>query len=154
MERLNTMTPALRRELAGLPENVLTHRPAEGEWSINEICGHLHDNGQVLHRRLFVMIELEEPRLEPYDQEALVRDRNPQATPIEELLSEFAAQRAETVEMLADLVHWNWARQGRHAERGRLSIRQLVDRALQHDEPHLEQIRRLKELAQSATARR
>ncbi len=46
--------------------------------------------------------------------------------------------------MLADLVHWNWARQGRHEELGRLSIRQLVDRTLRHDETHLEQIRGLK----------
>ncbi len=46
--------------------------------------------------------------------------------------------------MLGDLVHWNWARTGRHEELGRISIRQLVDRAIAHDETHLEQIRALK----------
>ena len=48
----------------------------------------------------------------------------------ESLLAEFSIKRAETVEMLADLVHWNWARAGRHEELGRISIRQLVDRRI------------------------
>ena len=152
VEALNAMSPALQRELDGLSEAALTFRPAEGEWSIKEVCGHLRDDAQFLHRRLFAMIKLEEPRLEAWDQEALMRERNPQATPIDELLAEYTAQRGETVEMLADLVHWNWARQGRHAERGRVSIRQMVDGAVRHEEAHLEQIQRLKEQAQNARA--
>jgi len=149
VERLNAKAATLRSEVEGLPESVLTHRPAEGEWSIKEVVGHLCDHAQFLHRRLFMMINLEEPRLELYDQEALVRERNPQGVPIKQILNEFSTQRAETIDMLADLVHWNWARQGRHAELGRLSIRQLVDRALLHDESHFEQVRRLK--AEAAT---
>ena len=154
VERLNANTATLRREVAGLPEAVLTYRPGGGAWSIKELCGHLRDHAQFLHRRLFTMIKLEEPRLESYDQEALVREHNPQAAPIEELLAELTAQRNATVELLADLVHWNWARQGRHAELGRVSIRQLVDRALQHDDTHLAQIRGLKEEAASAVGNR
>lgn len=145
VERLNANTTALRAELTGLSEAVLTYRPKEGEWSIKEICGHFCDYAGLLHKRLFAVIKLEEPRLEPQDQEALVRKREPQAAPIEELLAEFASQRAETVEMLADLVHWNWARQGRHWAWGRVSIRQLVERAIQHEDEHLAQIRALKE---------
>ncbi len=152
VEALNAMSPALQRELNGLSEAVLTLRPADSEWSIKEVCGHLRDDAQFFHQRLFAMIKLEEPRLEAWDQEALVHERNPQAAPIDELLAEFAAQRGETVEMLADLVHWNWARQGRHAELGRVSIRQQVERKVRHDEAHLEHIRRLKEQAQSASA--
>jgi hypothetical protein len=149
VERLNALTPALRREVAGLPEDALTYRPKEGEWSIKEVCGHLCDDARFLHKRLFVMIKQEQPYLASWDQDEKMRERNAQATPVEELLAEFSAQRAETVEMLADLVHWNWARQGRHAEFGRLSIRQLVDRAVRHDEAHLAQIRRLREGAES-----
>ena len=147
IERLNTNSAALRSELAGLPEAALARRPSELEWSIKEIVGHLRDHAQFLHRRLYMMIKLEEPRLEAYDQEALVRDRHPQAEPIEQLLGEFSAQRGETLNMLGELVHWNWARTGHHEELGRISIRQLVDRAVAHDEAHLAQIRSLKEAA-------
>ena len=152
VERLNVATPVLHREVEGLRESVLTYRPEESEWSIKEVCGHLCDNAQILHRRLFTMINLEEPRLEPWDQHELVRERSAGAVRIEKLLAEFSAQRAETVEMLADLVHWNWARQGRHPSHGRLSIRQLVDRAIAHEEDHMEQLRELKAQAATITA--
>ena len=147
VERLNANSAALRNEVAGLPDSALAYRPSENEWSIKEVAGHLRDHAQFLHRRLYMMINLEEPRLEAYDEQALVRDRNPQAASIEQLLAEFSAQRGETIDMLAELVHWNWARAGHHAELGRLSVRQLVDRAIAHDEAHLEQIRSLKEAA-------
>jgi hypothetical protein len=147
VERLGAYVAALRSEVAGLSETALAFRPSENEWSIKEIAGHLCDHAHFLHRRLDMMIRLEEPRLEAYDQERLVRERNPQAAPIDQLLAEFSAQRAATVDMLAGLVHWNWARAGRHEELGRISIRQLVDRAVAHDEAHLAQIRALKERA-------
>ena len=147
VERLNTNSSALRSELAGLPEATLTYRPGEDEWSIKEIVGHLCDHARFLHRRLSMMIKLEEPRLEAYDQNEVARARNAQSAPIEQLLAEFAARRGETVDMLGELVHWNWARTGRHEELGRLSIRQLVDRAVAHDEAHLAQVRALKQQA-------
>ncbi len=149
VEQLGANLAALRSELAGLPEATLARRASETEWSIKEIVGHLRDHAQFLHRRLYMMIKLEEPLLEAYDQEALVREGNSQAVPIEQLLAEFSAQRAETIDMLSELVHWNWARTGRHAELGRISIRQLVDRAVAHDDAHLAQIRALKEAARS-----
>ena len=144
IEQLNAAVTALRSEVAGLPEAALTHAPA-GEWSTKDIVGHLLDHAQFLHRRLYMMIKLEEPLLEAYDQEALVRARNAQAASIGQLLAEFVAQRNETIDMLAGLVHWNWARTGRHEELGRISIRQLVDRAVAHDAAHLAQVRSLRE---------
>ena len=75
------------------------------------------------------------------------KKRDPQSVPLTTLLDELVTQRAETVDMLADLVHWNWARTGQHEERGRLSIRQLVDFAIEHDEAHLDQVRTLKATA-------
>src|SRR3990172_4503928 len=140
VERLNSHTEALRREVSGLSEDALTRRPKEGEWSIKEVVGHLCDVSRILHQRLHMMIKLEEPRLPGYDAEELAQLRDAQSAKIEDLLAEFASQRAETVGMLADLVHWNWARPGRHPTLGRISIRQQVDLWLEHEEEHLAQI--------------
>ena len=150
VERLNTNSSTLRSELAGLPDAALAYRPSENDWSIKEIVGHLCDHARFLHRRLYMMIKLEEPRLEAYDQDELARTRNAQSAPIEQLLAEFSARRGETVDMLGELVHWNWARTGHHEELGRVSIRQLVDRAVAHDDAHLAQIRAIKEAAPAA----
>jgi hypothetical protein len=143
VERLHTYVSDLERELAGLSDDAVSRRSGD-EWSIKEVVGHLCDYARHLHVRLFRMINQEEPRLPAWDQTEEWQQRDPQSLSLAGLLSEFSAQRYETTEMMAELVHWNWARCGRHEEHGRLSIRQLVDRAIAHDEAHLEQIRSLK----------
>jgi hypothetical protein len=147
VERLHVFASELQREVEDLPEAVQSHRPGEGEWSIKEVCGHLSDHARFLHVRLFRMIKQEEPRLPAWDQMEEWKKRDPQSLPLNDILQELIAQRAETVDMLAELVHWNWARTGRHEERGRLSIRQLVDFAIEHDDAHLDQVRTLKATA-------
>lgn len=144
VEALSANDHTLRNELAGLPDAALTRRPNEVGWSIKETLGHLCDVSYVLHRRLAKMIKLEEPDLDPYDAETLAAARNAQGRKIEDLLAEYSAQRAETVEMLANLVHWNWARTGRHPQLGRMSIRQQVELWLEHEAEHLQSIREAK----------
>jgi uncharacterized damage-inducible protein DinB len=142
VERLNSMAQTLRHELEDIPDDVLS-QSAAGAWSIKDVVGHLCDHSHVIHKRLSMMINLEEPQLIPYDQESVARERNAESTSKEALLDEFAAQRADTVDMLVDLVHWNWSRTGRHQIYGRISIRQQVDRSIAHEEQHLAQIRDL-----------
>ena len=143
VEALNGITQTLKQETAGLSEDVASYRPAGGEWSIKDTVAHLCDNAHSLHERLFVMINQEEPFLPSWDQDEKFRERKPENALFNDLINEFSVQRAETVNMLAGLVHWNWARQGRHEERGRLSIRQLVEITLKHEPSHIEQIRQL-----------
>src|SRR3972149_6194503 len=140
VERLSSFAATLRQEVAGLPQAAAAARPSGGGWSVHHVLGHLCDHARFFHRRLSMMIELEEPRLAAYDEEALARERDAQAAAIGELLAEFSARRGATVEMLSELVHWNWARTGRHEELGRISIRQLVERAVAHDQAHLAHI--------------
>lgn len=144
VEKLHTFVNDLERELEGLTEETVSRRPTADDWSIKDIVGHLCDHAHHFHTRLFRMIKQEEPRLPAWNETEAWKERSTQSASLADLLREFAAQRYETTEMMADLVHWNWARTGRHEELGRISIRQLVDRAIAHDEAHLQQIRQLK----------
>jgi hypothetical protein len=140
VERLNAQVARLRDALNDIPED----SPPNDGWSSREIVGHLCDVSRIVHGRLARMIKLEEPRLEAYDPDDLAAARNAGSARIDDLLAEYAAQRAETVEMLSDLVHWNWARPGRHPTLGRISIRQQVEQWIEHEEEHFEQIRSLR----------
>jgi hypothetical protein len=146
VEKLNAHVAKLRSEAQQLPNAALTAKDADG-WSALDIIGHMCDVSHILHRRLHMMITLEEPKLHSYDPNAMAEARNANAARMEDLLSEYATQRAQTVEMLYDLVHWNWARPGRHDKLGRISIRQQVEHWLKHEEEHLAQIRALREAA-------
>jgi DinB superfamily len=140
IERLNALVQTLKTEIVSVSDATLSEQSAD-DWSIKDIIGHLCDHSHILHTRLWKMINLEEPQLDSYDQEAVARKRDASSAPVDSLLEEFATQRAATVEMLVDLVHWNWARTGRHPAYGRISIRQQVDKMIAHEEEHLAQIR-------------
>ena len=141
VEQLNTNTTRLRSEVAGL-DDVTLSRQANGGWSIKDVVGHMCDASRITHERLHKMIKLEEPRFDRYDPDELSRARNAGGSSIDDLLREYASQRGATVEMLGNLVHWNWARTGR-PPLGKISIRQLVDFWLEHEAEHLAQIGRL-----------
>ena len=143
VERLQTNSVELGRLLSSVSDEAASARPSDDEWSLKEVAGHLADYARHLHDRLYQIIWLEEPRLAAWDEFEENAKRDPRAARLADLVSELVSQRTETVQMLTDLVHWNWARCGRHEEHGRISVRQLVDRALAHDERHLEQVRAL-----------
>lgn len=143
-EALKSIPGRVAREVEGLSEEQLRFRPGEGEWSIKEVCGHLRDFAEIDDRRLHQMATQERPLLPGYDQEELVREHNHQEADIGRILEELSAHRLSTVRLLSELVHANWARQGRHAEIGILSIRQMTERLIAHEEMHLEHIRSLR----------
>lgn len=148
VERLSATTAELRKAVEGLSEEALTRRPTEDAWSIKETVGHLCDVAPILHTRLWKMAHQEQPLLDAYDADDLAKQRDAQSQLIQDLVYEFAQQRERTIDLLTELVHWNWARQGRHPQHGRISIRQQVEYWLDHEAEHLAQIH---ELAQRAT---
>jgi len=150
VEAVRALQRQTAEEAEGLSEEVLEFRPAEGEWSIKQVCGHLLDNDEVWHQRLQMATTQENPFLASFDQEALVRERNYQEQDICTILARLSDVRARTTDLLAGLVQWKWARSAYHWERGRMSIRQMVEFEIGHDREHLEQIRRLREQAAAA----
>ncbi|MBF6600248.1 MAG: DinB family protein [Dehalococcoidia bacterium] len=144
VEPLRELPDRLRAELRGVSEDVASHRPAPDAWCIREIVGHLADAAAEYHKRLYMMSTQTDPVLPAYDQDAYARDHGYMKRPLREMLDELAAHRAKTVFLLTTLVNWNWARTGQHVERGRTSIRQMVEHMVQHEGEHLADIRALR----------
>ena len=147
IEALRVLPERVREEVGGLSEEQLRFRPGEGQWCVKEVIGHLRDFAEIDHDRLVRMISMESPLLPGYEQEALVRERNYREADLDVVLGELAAFREQTVHVLTELVDANWARQGRHEETGRMSIRQFVERLVRHEAMHLEHVRALKRQA-------
>jgi uncharacterized damage-inducible protein DinB len=144
IEALRLLPERLRGEVAGLSDEQLRFRSGEGQWSLKEVIGHLRDFAEIDHDRLIRMITQERPVLPGYDQEDLAREHNHQDAALPTILDELASIRRQTVHVLTELVDANWARTGRHVERGTFSIRQHVDHIVEHEALHLEHVRALK----------
>ena len=144
VEPLRAMPSDLAGELKGILPADAQRRPESGGWCIQEIVGHLADAAQIYHKRLYMMSTQTDPILEPYDPDALATEHAYMDGELGEMQARIAHWRGETVELLTTLVNWNWARSGQHLERGRTSIRQLVEHMIEHEAEHLEDIRHLR----------
>jgi Mg2+ and Co2+ transporter CorA len=150
VEPLRLLPRDLEEAIAGLTQGEATYRPSENAWCIKEIIGHLRDAAEVYHKRLYMMSTQTDPILEPYDQDAYVREHRYMERPLADMLRELKEYRSKTVQLLTTLVNWNWARTGQHREMGRKSIRQMVEHMVDHEAEHLADIRTLRAAAANA----
>lgn len=125
----------------------LKKRPGPGKWSISEIIHHLADCEIVFGFRSRLILAEEKPRLIPFDQNAWAANLgyskgNPRAA-----LETFSVVRRQNVATMRRLKPADWERIGDHAEYGPLSFRHLMVHLTAHDESHVGQIARLREMS-------
>jgi uncharacterized damage-inducible protein DinB len=141
VEKLGAMPDRVAELVAGLDEEALRRRPAEGEWSMKEVCGHLLEDARTWQARFVLMTTQTDPYLERLDPDISVREGGYQEAPIEETLDEFRRVRRQTIELLSGLSPEGWQRAGRHWSEGRMTIAEACSIALDHSEMHLGQLR-------------
>ncbi len=147
--RLERFPDVLAAVLSGLDPEEARYRPAERDWSVIEIAGHLVDEERDDFRTRLALT-LEDPSREwpPIDPERRVAERDFRNASVEGLLSEFAACRRESVAFLRGLRRPDWSRAHVHARLGTLRAGDLLAAWTDHDLLHLRQItRRLHALA-------
>lgn len=142
IEALKRLPEDVEAEIAGLPEATLRARPAEGEWCIREVVGHLRDAAELWTKRLFMVFSQFDPILPVFQQEESVEAAGYQDADLGPVLAAMREQRMKTCELLEHAP--DWSRIGQHPLQGRKSLRQFAEIALQHDRIHLQQIRTLK----------
>lgn len=137
-------TPAtLARLIYGASDQKLGRRPSPDKWSIVEILAHLAEDELVTSWRYRQMIEHEGETLLGFDQELWARLGNYAGWSARDALELFRLLREANLRMLSVLVPEEWERSGNHAERGNLTVRELVRHMAAHDVNHVKQIETL-----------
>lgn len=135
-------TPAAVRDAIARAGRTLATPPAEDEWSVLELVGHITDAELVAAARYRWILAHEAPELAGYDQDLWVgRLRHREADP-QELVSLFEPLRGANVELWRRTPVQERSRYGIHAERGRESFEDLFRMLAGHDRFHLAQIDR------------
>jgi len=146
IETLKHLPERIESELAGVSREAMRHRPAEGEWSIIEVVGHLADSATVWHTRLYSVWSMTDPLFVPFDGDDWVRAHAYQDSELPAVVSQIRRERLEIVDLLEDAV--DWTRTGQQPGVGRRSLKQFAEFLIRHDEEHLNQIRALKAVAE------
>jgi len=135
--------PTLARLTSALTDAELDFHPDEQEWSIREILAHLVDDEMFIMRtRLERMIKEEHPTLPSHDEKHWYSQRNTSRDTQSELLHDFTVQRAASLNILTFLRENEWERTAFHPEYGDFTAQQWVERWVEHDQTHIQQIER------------
>lgn len=131
------------RLIAGVAEEKLLRRPAQKKWSVVEIIAHLAEDELTSSWRYRQMIEHNGVKLLGFDQDEWARLGDYHSWNAHDALEMFRLLREANLRMLNILSPDEWERAGEHAERGRLTVRELASHMAAHDINHIQQIERL-----------
>ena len=135
---------ALTKLLHDVPESALSNPPAPGKWSVAEIIAHLADSELVAGFRYRAIAGANDGvPITGYDQDRWAAAGNYRAAKAATSLKSFAALREMNLRFLTLLPAAAWEKYGVHSERGRESLRDLVQLVAGHDLNHVLQIRKI-----------
>ena len=137
-------TPRILAELvASASEERLRSRPSKGKWSIAEILAHLAEDEIATAWRYRQMVEHNGIELAGFDQDMWARLGDYASRSPRESLIVYQLLRDANLQFLRRLAPEQWECFGMHAERGRITVRDLAVHMAGHDANHVEQIRKI-----------
>lgn len=145
LERFRVGAEKAAAVTAGASSAEADFMPPAGGWSIRTLVCHLSDSELVGAHRFRLVIAEEEPTLTAFDQDAWSARLNYGARKLSDALDSFRVLRALNFELLRGLPLETFARTGQHAERGRVSLRELLRIYTEHAEGHARQIQSVRE---------
>ncbi len=136
-----TQGPALvRAALAGVDAGTLNRTRAGSDWSARDVLIHLTDTELVRAVRFRMVLAEEGPELAAFDEQRWKRRLHYLWRAPEAALALFEQLRYSSAEMLARCAAGDWQRAGRHAERGRVTLADLLQDGVAHVDEHVAQI--------------
>jgi hypothetical protein len=116
-------------------------RPAAGEWSANEVVGHLVEaERRGFAGRIRTILDADRPVLEGWDQPAVAAARRDDLRPAAELAAEFREVRLDSLALVAALRPDDLGRVGIHPRVGELRVDELLGKWVHHDREHVRQL--------------
>ncbi len=137
---LRASIATLRAEAEALGADAMRWHPAEGEWCMNEVLGHIIE----ADRRGFsgqIQRILEQPgrKLESWDPEQVARERHDCDRDGRELIEELAALREDGLRLLEELRPKQLDLSGEHPNVGTLRVIDVLHEWPHHDRAHVKQ---------------
>jgi hypothetical protein len=135
------MRSSIAAELSQAPDEVLAWHPAPGEWCAKECLGHiLEAERRGFNGRIKRCLDEDNPRIDPWDQRAVARERGDCERLARSLWMEFMGLRADSVKLVRGLRPADLDRSCMHAKVGLLRVRDLTHEWVHHDRNHTRQI--------------
>jgi hypothetical protein len=114
---------------------------ANADWTPSEILGHLCDSARYWGARMYRVAHEDEPELPFFDENDMVQLAAYRYRPLAPLLRQFHLIAEDNIALLRSLPTEAWDRTGRHATRGRITLREIATVEADHEQNHVRQLR-------------
>ncbi|HEY1683591.1 MAG TPA: DinB family protein [Tepidisphaeraceae bacterium] len=131
----------LSMAVRGLAAEDLTAKPSEptaGKWSIQELLSHLADSEGVFADRIKRVIAEENPQLLAFDENRWAEHLAYSHRDSADSLAMVAGVRKEITAILRHAGDSVWQRSGIHSAAGKMTLTQIVEKAIAHLDHHME----------------
>jgi DinB family protein len=126
--------------LKGLTPDMASWHPAQGEWCVNEVVGHIIEaEKRGFAGRIRIILGADNPDLPTWDRASVGHARRDCEKQPSELAVEFSHVRRESLELIRSLQEDQLSRGGNHPEVGRLSVDEVLHEWIHHDGNHFRQ---------------
>jgi hypothetical protein len=142
LERMGRTADDLAVAIQGATGPALARRPDDRSWAAVEVLCHLRDIGETFLLRIRAILAAETQWFFPVEPDRWAADRQYLRNDAGEALAAFRRRREETLTLLRGLTPEQWEQWGKHAERGPMTIRDVVALLASEDDNHLDQLRR------------
>lgn len=130
--------------VAGLSETQMRVQAGNEGWSAAEIVAHMRAADDIWTPRILMTLTRDRAPLAAYDERRWAEVLGYAQADIQRSLQAFALRRAELVTALRRATSEEWERVGIHETRGPLSLLELVNSLLEHEEEHCAQLEALR----------
>jgi hypothetical protein len=133
----------LARLVRDVSPSKLQKRPAPDKWSVVEILAHLADTEIVCGWRIRAILGAPGTTIQGFDQDAWVIAGHYASRDARECITQFRAMRKANLALLSSLSPEQWIHHGIHSERGKETVKHIVDMFAGHDLNHIQQIEKI-----------
>ena len=144
LERYRRGPELIAAAMTGAAGAELDYVPAPGKWSVRQILCHMADADIVAAARFRRIIAEEKPTLAAYDQDAWAQNLDYTHRKTVPAMETFRQIRAWTYELLSSLPENAFERKAMHAEKGEMTLADLLGVYARHAEKHAEQMRNVR----------
>ncbi len=141
LERFRRGAELVAVSITGAAGSEVDYAPEPGKWSIRQIVAHLADAEIVATMRVRQILAEDDPKMQAWDQNAWATKLDYARRKPSQSLETFRRIRGENYELIKDLPETAFERAGMHSDRGRITLRQLVQLIAEHAENHAAQLR-------------
>jgi hypothetical protein len=144
IDRLAAMPQTVREIVSGRSAEQLSYKPSPDLFSLRENVLHLRDiDVEGYEQRIARVLAEENPFLPDVDGARLARERDYNAQPLAPALEAFAASRARSIARLRAASESDLERTAEMEGVGRVTLRELLQRWLEHDAGHVAEMEAL-----------